>query len=107
MNKITWRRNCILPNTKPNIAINTSGVCNVYANHKNKYFIDLKKKYFLLKRLIKKIKQNSKSRFDCLIPVSGGKDSTWQTYNCLKLLLKPLTFTWKNPSMTSVGYKNL
>jgi len=107
MNKIIWCKNCVLPNTRPNITINSSGVCNACINHKNKDFIDWKKRFFLLKKLIKKIKQSSKSRFDCLLPVSGGKDSTWQVYNCLKFGLKPLTFTWKNPSMTSVGYKNL
>jgi N-acetyl sugar amidotransferase len=107
MNKIIWCKNCVLPNTRPNITINSSGVCNACVNHKNKDFIDWKKRSFLLKKLIKKIKQSSKSRFDCLLPVSGGKDSTWQVYNCLKFGLKPLTFTWKNPSMTSIGRKNL
>jgi len=107
MNKIIWCKNCVLPNTRPNIKINSSGICNACINHKNKNFIDWKKRFFLLKKLIKKIKKNSKCKFDCLIPVSGGKDSTWQTYNCLKLGLKPLTFTWKNPSMTSIGQKNL
>jgi N-acetyl sugar amidotransferase len=107
MNKIIWCKNCVLPNTRPNITINSSGVCNACINHKNKDFIDWKKRSFLLKKLIKKIKQSSKSRFDCLLPVSGGKDSTWQVYNCLKFGLKPLTFTWKNPSMTSIGRKNL
>ena len=107
MSNIIWCKNCVLPSTRPNIIINSSGVCNACINHKNKNFVDWKKNFFLLKELIKKTKQNSKSSFDCLIPVSGGKDSTWQTYNCLKLGLKPLTFTWKNPSMTTVGYKNL
>lgn len=107
MKKIIWCKSCVIPNTRPNILINSEGICNACINHKNKNFINWEKRFFLLKKLIRKTKKNSKSKFDCLIPVSGGKDSTWQTYNCLKLGLKPLTFTWKNPSMTSVGYKNL
>ena len=42
MNKIIWCKNCILPNTRPNITINSSGVCNACINHKNKDFIDWK-----------------------------------------------------------------
>ena len=64
-------------------------------------------KLTILKEITNKIKKKSKFGFDCLIPVSGGKDSTWQTYHCLKLGLKPLAFTWKNPGMTFVGQKNL
>lgn len=107
MNKIIWCKKCVMPNTRPNIIINSSGVCNACINHNEKNFVNWKKRYFFLKKLVRKTKQISETKFDCLIPVSGGKDSTWQTYNCLKLGLKPLTFTWKNPSMTSVGWKNL
>ena len=42
MNKIIWCKNCVLPNSRPNIEINTSGVCNACVNHKNKDFIDWK-----------------------------------------------------------------
>ena len=31
--------------------------------------------------------------YDILIPVSGGKDSTWQVYTCLKYKLNPLAFS--------------
>jgi N-acetyl sugar amidotransferase len=96
-----------MPNSRPNIVINSYGICNACINHQNKKYINWKKKFLQLKKFISKIKKNTKDRFDCLIPVSGGKDSTWQTYNCLKLGLKPLTFTWKNPSLTSIGHKNL
>ena len=107
MKKIVWCKNCILPNTRPNIFINHEGICNACVNHNNKKSINWSHKLINLKKIIKKIKNKSKSGFDCLIPVSGGKDSTWQTYHCLKFGLKPLAFTWKNPGMTSAGIKNL
>jgi N-acetyl sugar amidotransferase len=107
MNNIIWCNNCILPNTRPNIVINDNGICNACVNHSNKKLINWSKQLVALKKIVKKIKNKSKSGFNCLIPVSGGKDSTWQTYNCLKLGLKPLTFTWRNPGMTSTGLKNL
>ena len=42
-----------------------------------------------------------------MIPVSGGKDSTWQTAKCLEMGLKPLAITWKPPGRTNIGQRNL
>ena len=42
-----------------------------------------------------------------MIPVSGGKDSTWQTIKCLELGLKPLALTWKTPFRSKIGSQNL
>ena len=47
------------------------------------------------------------SRFDCVIPVSGGKDSTWQVVKCLESGLRPLAVTWKTPARTAIGQRNL
>jgi len=46
-------------------------------------------------------------RYDCLIPVSGGKDSTWQVVTCLEHGLNPLAFSWKPPGRTTIGALNL
>ena len=56
--------------------------------------------------LINKIKKK-KLRYDCVIPVSGGKDSTWQVIKCLEYGLNPLTVTWKSPQRTKIGEYNL
>lgn len=45
--------------------------------------------------------------YDCLIPVSGGKDSTWQVVTCLEYGLNPLCVTWKAPARTEIGARNL
>src|SRR5207253_10064873 len=53
---------------------------------------------------------NAKRRstgYDCVIPVSGGKDSTWQVVTCLEHGLKPLAVTWKTPARTDIGSANL
>jgi N-acetyl sugar amidotransferase len=42
-----------------------------------------------------------------LIPVSGGKDSTWQVIKCLEYGLRPLAVTWKTPARTELGRANL
>ena len=42
-----------------------------------------------------------------MIPVSGGKDSTWQVITALKYNLKPLCVTWKTPVRSKIGIQNL
>ena len=58
------------------------------------------------KNLVNKIKKK-KRVYDCVIPVSGGKDSTWQVIVAKKYGLKPLCVTWRSPARNSLGQKNL
>jgi len=45
--------------------------------------------------------------FDCVIPESGGKDSTWQVATCIEYGLKPLAVTWRSPGRSAIGQRNL
>jgi len=103
--KLDWCNKCVLPNTRPNLQFNIDGICSACINHQKKN-INWKKRYDILKKLVKKIK-NKKRNFDCLIPVSGGKDSTWQVHVAQKLGLKCLTYTYKPFDRTKIGSKNL
>ena len=99
-------KNCILPNTRPNISILSNGICTACDGHLDKKKINwkLKEKKFL--QIVEKIKKKN-LLYDCLIPVSGGKDSTWQVLKVLKYKLNPLTFTYKPPLRNAIGQKNL
>tara|TARA_Y100001933_G_scaffold265164_1_gene336235 strand:+ start:10104 stop:11219 length:1116 start_codon:yes stop_codon:yes gene_type:complete len=101
-----WCRKCVLPDTRPNLLIGEDGICNACKNHKIKEVIDWESRLSSLKKLVKNVKEKDKE-YDCLIPVSGGKDSTWQVLKCLELGLKPLTVTWRTPGRTSIGQQNL
>jgi len=99
-------KRCIIPDTRPNISLNSDGICNACEAHSTRKIIDWGKR----KEAFIEVVENAKSRsngYDCLIPVSGGKDSTWQVVTCLKYGLKPLAVTWKTPVRTTVGKKNL
>ena len=98
---------CILPDSRPGLVIGDNGVCNACNNsHSKSYVIDWKEREVEFKKLIENVKQKSKG-YDCLIPVSGGKDSTWQVVKCLEAGLKPLCFTWRPPGRTKIGQDNL
>lgn len=101
-----WCQSCILPDTRPNLVIEEDGVCNACKSHKVKKDINWSERSESLAQVIKNAKKISKG-YDCLIPVSGGKDSTWQTIKCLEYGLKPLAVTWKSPARTEIGQQNL
>ncbi len=101
-----WCNTCVLPSTRPNLVINSSGVCNACEQGKEKKKINWRKRKIEFENLVRRIKKK-KAEYDCLIPVSGGKDSVWQVVIALKYGLKPLTITWKTPERTLIGEKNL
>jgi N-acetyl sugar amidotransferase len=81
---------CLLPETHETITFNKKGSCNVCSNfkYKNKK-IDWKKKKIELDNLINQFK--GKNDYDCIVPFSGGKDSTWTLYYLIKKYnIKPL-----------------
>ena len=80
---------CIMPETQQGIEFDKEGVCAVCRQHEVKVKIDWEKKE---KKLIKLIDQyRGKYAYDCLIPFSGGKDSTFTAYILVKKYgIKPL-----------------
>ena len=108
MSKFIYCKSCILPSTRPNLNINSKtnlcSVCSPLNDKAKKVNWNLRKKEFL-KIINKKKKKNS--FYDCIIPVSGGKDSTWQVITALKYKLNPLCITWRSPSRNEIGKKNL
>ena len=97
---------CIIPSSRPNIEVDKKGVCSACKNFGSKSSINWKEREKLFSEVITKAKQKS-SGYDCLIPVSGGKDSTWQVVKCLEYGLKPLCVTWKPIGRTAIGQQNL
>lgn len=101
-----WCRSCVLPDTRPNLVIGQDGICNACKTMGAKREIDWTARAAELAAVADHAKANS-TGYDCLIPVSGGKDSTWQTIKCLELGLRPLAVTWKTPARTEIGQQNL
>lgn len=99
-------RRCVLPDTRPNLVLDTEGVCNACTAHATKRTIDWQAREAAFRDVVRHAKQRSRG-YDCLIPVSGGKDSTWQVVKCLEYGLNPLTVTWRTPGRTAIGTRNL
>ena len=99
-------RRCVLPDTRPNLAVGSDGVCSACKTHETKDSIDWVERERLFAEVAARAKAGV-SGYDCVIPVSGGKDSTWQVVKCLEYGLSPLAVTWKTPGRTEIGRQNL
>lgn len=97
---------CVTPSTRPNVTFDADGVCSPCRAHVARRTIDWTAREAAFRRVVAEVKARSRG-YDCVIPVSGGKDSTWQVVTCLEYGLKPLAVTWKPPSRTAIGARNL
>jgi N-acetyl sugar amidotransferase len=90
MTELKRCRKCLLPETHETIIFDEDGICNVCRqNEFKKERIDWAKKKEELTELIEQYR--GKYDYDCIVPFSGGKDSTWTLYYLIKeYKLKPL-----------------
>ena len=101
-------KKCLYPDTKPQLVFNQEGVCSACTNHLLKNNIDWERKNKQFLDILEKHRSNDGSNYDCIIPVSGGKDSTYQTYMIKKKFgLNPLVVNFHPHDQTEIGRKNL
>lgn len=81
---------CGLPETHETISFDDEGVCNICRQHEfKKEQIDWGENKLILDGLIDEYR--GKFDYDCIVPFSGGKDSTWTLYYLVKEYgIKPL-----------------
>ena len=106
MNKLVYCKKCLYPNTKPHLYLNKQGVCNACTSFEEKKNIDWKKRELEFSEMIENFK-NSEGKHDCVIPVSGGKDSTYQVIKALEYGLNPLCVTATTDLLSDIGRYNI
>jgi N-acetyl sugar amidotransferase len=95
-----------MPNTKPDLHIDEEGVCNACRSFENRKEVDWNKRKQELLVLIKKYRRDG-TDWDCIVPVSGGKDSTYQVIRVLQLGLNPLCVTSSTCDLSEIGRSNI
>jgi len=84
------------------------GVCSGCRVSEQKPDIDWDERAEWLQELVEEYRSPDGSNYDCMIPVSGGKDSWFQTYYVTQVLkLKPLLVTYHGNNYLDVGLRNL
>jgi N-acetyl sugar amidotransferase len=99
---------CVTPDTRPDLRFDRSGVCDACRSLEQKHtVIDWDQREQEFKLLISKHKNDSSLKYDCLIPVSGGKDSYFTLYHAKQMGLNPLCLVFEPTLPTEIGRKNL
>ena len=101
---------CILDSTVPEIFFDEGGVCNYCKINDEimKEYPDGKDGDGLLSETVKKIKKHGKGKkYDCLIGISGGTDSTYTLHLMKKMGLRPLAVHFDNGWNSEIAVQNI
>lgn len=101
-------RKCVQPDTRPGLVFDEEGVCAACSFQEEFERIDWDEREKELLEVANWSKKNSQGTFNCVVGVSGGKDSLFQSlYVKEKLGLKALLVNCAPDNITAVGRKNL
>ncbi|MBL4818713.1 MAG: N-acetyl sugar amidotransferase [Deltaproteobacteria bacterium] len=110
MKNMTYCKQCVYPSMSVNLYIGEDGVCSACDVAEKFEFLTpefWKKREDKFVKLISEALERNTSHYDCIIPVSGGKDSYFQTHLMVnKYGLKPLLVTYHGNNYLSEGDYN-
>ena len=105
--RIFWCKNCLNMSTRPRIEFDERGWCNACQWIEEKKKLDWSKREKELIEVLDKYRSKN-GGFDCIVPVSGGKDGSYVSYMLkTKYNMNPLTVTVRPPLELELGKENL
>jgi len=105
--KLFWCKNCLNMSTRPRIQFDERGWCNACQWMEEKKRMDWAPRKKELTELLDRYRSKS-GGFDCIVPVSGGKDGCSIAYRLKNLYgMHPLTVTVRPALELSIGNENL
>ena len=100
---------CLYPENHPlNIIFDEHGICSGCRVHEEKDILDWDIRGQKLKKILDSYKNKSGKNYDCIIPVSGARDSYFIVHTIKNVLgMNPLLVTYNKHYNTAVGIRNL
>ena len=90
-------RKCLQPDTRPGTCFNRNGICPACNYHEGLVHVDWDERRKELEKIVAFGRANRCGSYDCIIGVSGGKDSTRQAIFVREIL-------GMNPLLVCLGY---
>jgi len=105
--EITWCSNCVYPSSSAiPLTFDSEGLCSGCRVHRQKKSLDWDARKKTLLREVEPYRGGA--GYDCVIGVSGGKDSYFQTHYIINELgLRPLLVTYNGNNYLEAGWNNL
>ncbi|UCH95458.1 MAG: amino acid adenylation domain-containing protein [Candidatus Aminicenantes bacterium] len=106
---ITYCKRCLLSSNYPGIHFDKEGICSVcreYEEYKDRiglYFEGIE----VFKKLMERAGKRKRSKYDCMLLFSGGKDSSYVLYRLVEMGLKVLAFTFDNGYISATAFENI
>lgn len=104
---IRYCTRCIYPDTKPDLQLDQEGVCSACRSFENRKAVDWSSRQNEFLELLEKYRSKNSTNYDCIVPVSGGKDSTYQVVRLLQFGANPLCVTAATDSLSDIGRRNI
>ena len=101
-------KRCVMPDTRPHSIFDDEGICQACRNYDKQKKVNWEARFEELKSICEKYKR-ADGYYDCIIAVSGGKDSHFLTYMMKERMgLNPLLVCVADPfTSTATGVHNL
>lgn len=102
-------KRCLYPENHPlNITFDDEGICSGCRVHEEKDILDWKERSEKLESILDNYKNKSGNNYDCIIPVSGARDSYFIVHTIKNVYgLNPLLVTYNKHYNTALGVRNL
>lgn len=102
---------CAMPDTNEGMVFDENGICQACFSSEQKMHINWSDRRKTLENLLastKKKAANNNSHYDCILPISGGKDSTYQLHVLVNVYkLRVLAVTFSHNWYSKIGFYNL
>jgi N-acetyl sugar amidotransferase len=96
-----------MPETKPDLTFDEEGVCVACRNYENRVEIDWSQRWSEYLEILERYRRLNSSNYDCIVPVSGGKDSHYQVIKLLEAGANPLCVTASTDDLADIGRRNI
>lgn len=107
-NNLKYCTKCILPETVEGQEFDSQGLCKTCQSQAQKQNVDWPARREVLGKIFADAKAAAGNNYDCIVPISGGKDSTWQMHVLVKEYgMKPLAVTFSHNWFSKTGWYNL
>ena len=99
---------CCIPETQEGVKFDEMSICQACQSSEQKIHISWVEREKKLRKILEDAKKNAGNNYDCIIPISGGKDSSYQLHVLTKIYgMKPLAVTFSHNWWSESGWYNL
>lgn len=105
---IKYCTRCCVPETQEGVQFDEMGFCTACRSSEEKMHIDWGTREQQLRKILEEAKAKAGTGYDCILPISGGKDSFYQAHVLTKVYgMKPLAVTFSHNWFSETGFYNL